>query len=212
MSHIEIWKSPIGSLLLYDGRVSTTRHSDDLSPTARRTRGLIIDAGIEVLAERPSATLAEIADAADVSRSTLHRHFADRNDLLAAIDAECRTRFDRAAAAARLGEGEALDAMDRLAQEYLGLGPVLGLVFADDALVDPDEWAEEAPNGGLTAVVAGGRDAGGLDPALSTEWTETTFWTLLFGAWLSLQSGTSRRDVAFQLSRTLRKAFARTAE
>lgn|SRR5690606_30308652 len=211
MSHKRIWSSFSGSFLLYSGRVPTTRHSDDLSPTARRTRGLIVDAGITVLAERASATLAEIADAADVSRSTLHRHFADRNDLLAAIDAECRTRFDRAAAAARLDEGEALDAMDRLAQEYLGLGPVLGLVFADDALVDPDEWDEEDRDGGLTTVIAGGRGAGGLDPALSTEWMETTFWTLLFGAWLSLQSGTSRRDVAFQLSRTLRKAFARTA-
>lgn len=182
-----------------------------MSPAARRTRRLIVDAGITVLAERTSATLAEIADAADVSRSTLHRHFTDRNDLLAAIDAECRVRFDRAASAAKLGEGSALDAMDRLAQEYLGMGPVLGLVFADNALIDPDGWDYEDEGGGLTATIASGQREGDLDPELSAEWVETIFWTLLFGAWLSLQGGTSRRDVAFQLSRTLRKAFGRSA-
>lgn len=182
-----------------------------MSPAARRTRKLIVDAGIAVLAERTSATLAEIADAADVSRSTLHRHFTDRNDLLAAIDAECRVRFDRAASAARLGEGGALDAMDRLAQEYLGMGLVLGLVFADNAPVDPDGWDRGDEGDGLTATIASGQRDGDVDPELSAEWVETTFWTLLFSAWLSLQGGTSRRDVAFQLSRTLRKAFGHSA-
>ncbi|WP_211234731.1 TetR/AcrR family transcriptional regulator [Glycomyces arizonensis] len=187
--------------------MSKTPHLADMSPAARRTRRLIIEAGIAVLAERTSATLSEIAAAADVSRSTLHRHFADRNDLLAAIDAECRARFKRAEAAARLGEGSALDSLDRLAQEYLGLGLVLGLVFADNAPVDPDSWDDEDGDGGLAVVIEGGQREGDIDPELSTEWVDVTFWTLLFGAWLSLQGGMSRRDVAFQLSRTVRKAF-----
>lgn len=182
-----------------------------MSPAARRTRKLIIDAGIAVLAERTSATLAEIADAADVSRSTLHRHFADRNDLLAAIDAECRIRFERAEAAARLGEGGALDSLDRLAQEYLGLGAVLGLVFADNAPVDPDSWEGGDSDGGLSTVIASGQREGDLDPELSPEWVEVTLWMMLFGAWTSLRGGMGRRDVAFQLSRTVRKAFGRGA-
>lgn len=99
--------------------------------------------------------------------------------------------------------------MDRLAQEYLGLGLVLGLVFADNAPVDPDDWDESEQGGGLAAMIAEGQREGVIDPDLSPEWVEVTLWTLLFGAWLSLQGGMSRRDVAFQLSRTVRKAFGR---
>ena len=179
-----------------------------MTPAARRTRRLIIDAAITALAERPSATLGQIAGTADVSRSTVHRHFTDRDDLLAAVDAECRVRFGRAEQAARLGEGGALESLDRLAQEYLGMGPVLGLVFADNAPVDPDRWDEDERSGtGLAALIAGGHREGALDPELSPEWVEVTLWTLLLGAWLSLQNGTGRADVAAQLSRTLRKAF-----
>ncbi|ASU82553.1 TetR/AcrR family transcriptional regulator [Nocardiopsis gilva YIM 90087] len=184
------------------------RHTTEPSPTARRTRRLIVDAAIGTLAANPSATLAEIADAGDVSRSTLHRHFIDRGDLLAAIDEECRTRFARADAAARLGEEGVLNSLDRLAQEYLGLGPVLGLVFADNAPVDPDTWDDsEERDQNLVTVIERGQRGHEIDSELSPTWVITTFWVLLFGAWLSLKSGMSRRDVAVQLSRTLRKAM-----
>lgn len=182
------------------------------SPTARRTRRVIVGAAIETLALDPAATLAEIADAGDVSRSTLHRHFTDRDDLLAAIDAECRVRFAAAASAARLGEGRVLESLDRLAQEYLELGPVLGLVFADNAPVDPDRWENsDHRDRDLIAMIERGQQPGAgpdIDPELPPDWVITTFWVLLFGAWLSLRSGTSRRDVATYLSRTFRKAVA----
>ncbi len=183
------------------------RSPTDLSPTARRTRRVIVEAAIETLAGDTSATLAEIAKAGDVSRSTLHRHFTDRGDLLAAVDEECRVRFARADEAARLGEGGALKSLDRLAQEYLGLGSVLGLVFADNALVDPDAWDEgEQRVQALLAVIVDGQENGEIDAELTPDWVLTTFWVMLFGAWLSLKTGTSRRDVGVQLSRTLRRA------
>lgn len=194
----------------YDRYVPQSRQSAEPSPTARRTRRVIIDAAIETLARSTTATLAEIAEAGDLSRSTLHRHFADRDDLLAAVDAECQVRFAAAASAARLGEGGALDSLDRLAQEYLDLGSVLGLVFADNAPVDPDRWDEsDDRDQGLVAMIEGGQHADSrpdIDPELAPEWVLTTFWVLLFGAWLSLKDGMSRRDVAVHLSRTFRKA------
>lgn len=172
---------------------------------------MIVDAAIETLAANPAATLAEIAESADLSRSTLHRHFADRDDLLAAIDTECHARFAAAGAAAQLGEGRVLDALDRLAQEYLELGPVLGLVFVDNAPVDPDRWAdsEDRDQDMVAMITRGQRSAAGpdIDPELSPGWVITTLWVLIFGAWLSLKEGLSRREVAAQLSRTLRKAI-----
>jgi serine phosphatase RsbU (regulator of sigma subunit) len=52
---------------------------------ARLNRERILDAAERMLERSPSATLADIAAAAGVSRSTLHRRFADRDELLAAL-------------------------------------------------------------------------------------------------------------------------------
>jgi serine phosphatase RsbU (regulator of sigma subunit) len=52
---------------------------------ARRNRERILDAAERMLEHSPSATLADIATAAGVARSTLHRRFPRRGDLLAAL-------------------------------------------------------------------------------------------------------------------------------
>ena len=53
---------------------------------ALRNRARILDAARFLLAQSPSATLADIAAATGVSRSTLYRRFADREELIAALE------------------------------------------------------------------------------------------------------------------------------
>ena len=53
---------------------------------ALRNRARILDAAERLLEQSPSVTLGDIAAAAGVSRSTLHRRFANRDELLAALD------------------------------------------------------------------------------------------------------------------------------
>ena len=66
--------------------------SDDPSDLRRadalRNRARILEAARFLLAGSPSASLAEIAAAAGVSRSTLYRRFANRDELIAALEAE----------------------------------------------------------------------------------------------------------------------------
>jgi serine phosphatase RsbU (regulator of sigma subunit) len=52
---------------------------------ALRNRERILDAADRMLARRPTATMADIAAAAGVSRSTLHRRFQNRAQLVAAL-------------------------------------------------------------------------------------------------------------------------------
>ena len=112
-----------------------------MSQKQLRTRDAIISAAIETWAEDSRATLAQIADAAGMGRSTVHRYFADRNELLAAVDQECQRRFVGATERARPGDGLGLEACHRLCEEFLGLGSVLRLIFADNPLVNPDSWS-----------------------------------------------------------------------
>ncbi len=65
--------------------VSPTKPNDVSRADALRNRERILDAAERLLERSPSATLADIAAAAGVARSTLHRRFASRGDLIAAV-------------------------------------------------------------------------------------------------------------------------------
>ncbi len=57
----------------------------DTRADTRRTRGRIVEASRRLLEQSPTTPTADVAAAAGVSRSTLYRHFPDRESLLAAI-------------------------------------------------------------------------------------------------------------------------------
>ena len=78
---------------------------------ARRTRTLIVETGIRCLAKHGFAgtTMLLIAREAGLSRGPLHYHFADRNELMAAI-AEALPRGVSASLLSRLAAPKTLDA------------------------------------------------------------------------------------------------------
>jgi AcrR family transcriptional regulator len=180
-----------------------------------------VTAAIQTWAADRNATLTQIAAAADVGRSTLHRYFADRAELLTAVDQESQRRFVVATERARPRDGSGLEACHRLCQEYLELGPVLGLVFVDNALVDPDTWSKSAGEAGAgagedddpfgAAVLRGHRDRT-VDPELPVGWAVTALWMLLYSAWLYSSTGQgSSREVSMLLVRTVAGAIGRAA-
>ena len=57
---------------------------------AERNHEAIVTAAIAVLADAPEATMAEIAAASGIGRSTLYRHFPDRAALVDAISLRVR--------------------------------------------------------------------------------------------------------------------------
>ncbi|MFC9439638.1 TetR/AcrR family transcriptional regulator [Nocardia sp. NPDC057030] len=72
-----------------------------LRADAERTVRAILDAAERVLSENPNATLEQIAEAAGVARTTVHRRFANRDDLVHTMAVAAWRRIAAAVDAAR---------------------------------------------------------------------------------------------------------------
>lgn len=181
---------------------------DSETGTRGRTRKAILDAAVRVLATDPGASLGQIADAADVGRTTLHRYFPDRAELLAALTQEAARRLTDAGERARLDEGTGLDALLRACQTCLQLGDLLTLLFTEvvslEACGDEDGFSRA-----LDAACTRGLTDGTLDTRLTPGWLQGVLWSSLYLGWSELREGTTPpHDVVGQLLLTVRKALA----
>ena len=182
--------------------------ADPRATKADRTRRDIVGAAIEVWAADNAASLGDVAQRAGVGRTTLNRYFSDRGQLVAAVDVECASRYTAAVSRSRPDEGSGRAALLRMCTELIQLGPVLGVVFADNALVDPDTWFSDDDDP-LGTVIARGYADQSLSADLPGDWIGTFVWTSLFAAHLVVNSGTqTRHEAADLLTRTLTSGFA----
>ncbi|MBB5908586.1 AcrR family transcriptional regulator [Actinoalloteichus hymeniacidonis] len=180
------------------------------SGSSARTRQAIIDAAGELLAQRPAASLAEIAEAARVGRSTLHRHFPDRAGLISTLIRHLADRVDRVIAEAALDQGTAKAALHRLLHGYFELGP--GLMFA---LAETRRSQDEQLHGAMSAadrsvarLLERGRAEGEFDCALTADWTRRALWFLLAATWDAVGAKSmSRHEAVDTMARTLERGI-----
>ncbi|MFE9689510.1 TetR/AcrR family transcriptional regulator [Micromonospora sp. NPDC005806] len=81
---------------------------------ARRSISAILDATVQVLGERPQATMDDIAAAAGLSRQTVYAHFPSRDALIVAVYQRMTDEVLAAVDEAKLDEGPAPAALVRL--------------------------------------------------------------------------------------------------
>ncbi|MER6716643.1 TetR/AcrR family transcriptional regulator [Streptomyces sp. NPDC000877] len=142
-----------------------------------RTRGAILSAAASVLSRRRDATLADIAAAADVGRSTLQRYFPDRGELVSAVVEDCLRRLDDSLKEARIDEGPPLDALRRLVAAMLDVGDQVLFLYGDPRISEAvaargaDPAAEE-----IGRLIRRGQAEGVLDPEVSSDWIEHVLW------------------------------------
>lgn len=169
-------------------------------------REALLRAAADFLGRRPNATVDEIAAAAGVSRATLHRHFAGKPALMAALDdlaiSEMRTAVD----AARLDEGSAADALRRLVTACRPVSPYLALLYSQSQDVDGDlsikGWAEA--DGAITALFERGQRAGEFRPDLTAAWLTEALYSLVAGAGWCIQVGrAASRDFEHMITELL---------
>lgn len=146
-----------------------------------RTQQAIIEAAVRVLATNPTASLGEIAEAAQVGRTTLHRYFPDRAALLKALSTTAMDAIADATRQARLREDTGREAVVRLLQSYFEIGDLLKVLLLTPGVYEEEEWAQHGEiDQELIDVVARGHRDSTIDPALSAEWVQSLIWALLY--------------------------------
>lgn len=165
------------------------------SATRARTRIAILRAGITILGQNQAASLGEVADAAGVARSTLHRYFPDRADLLAAMrrfaDEEIRDATERA----QLDQGIALEALVRLCHEYFDQWETLVWSYQDSIgsggqSDNEDDWSY----GEIASVIERGYADGSVDPRVPGDWLQQVLWALIYSGWEFIGQGASKHE------------------
>jgi AcrR family transcriptional regulator len=134
-----------------------------------------------VLARDRAATLADIARAADVGRSTLHRHFADREELVEATVEDSLAALGRSVEDAALDQGPPLEAMRRLVAAVVGVGDRLLFLFGDPRVLEGRE-GPALTDRPVTELIERGQAEGVFDPEVSPGWIEHVLWALVYTA------------------------------
>ncbi|WP_247642472.1 TetR/AcrR family transcriptional regulator [Brevibacterium aurantiacum] len=128
----------------------------------RLGREALVSEALTHLAANPQASMIELSQSIGVGRTTLYRHFGDREALVGAAALLGARRFGEAVMKARPGEGTGLAALERICAELFTLPDVLTLLFADNPIITDESFAEaaaESRSGAESSTCAESADA-----------------------------------------------------
>lgn len=152
----------------------------------------LLDAAVSYLVAHPRASLAQIAAAAGIGRTTLFKLFATRDDLEHAVAvralAVCQAAVDEADS--RLADHARDGGLRALVTALLPIGPQLNFIWRTPSL-DVDDEVHRVYlrlDRSLLAVLGRARSAGVLRD-LPDWWLGQTLYALVYVAWESVQSG-----------------------
>jgi len=167
------------------------------SGSRSRTRRAILDAAVVVFTQRRTASLGDVAAEAKVARSTLHRYFADRAELVNAIADDVLVAIEQAIEDAAVDEGSPQEALRRLSAGYFNLGPRIFFLFNEPTFNRPDPPPEverfwqrlEEVGKPVERLIERGHRDGVFAPGLSVSWIIRVLWWLVYIGWEAVEEG-----------------------
>ena len=166
-----------------------------------RTRRTLLDAATLVLSKDAGASLSEVATVAGVGRTTLHRYFKTREDLVRALVVDALDRVAHAIEDADPGRGPVIEALQRVADTVIPLGPSLRFLAAEPAVYEaPDlmrRWYDALEP--VADAVRRGQGDGSLRAELPVTWVVDLFAGAILTAWDSVDEGRLARHDAPRL-------------
>ena len=161
-------------------------------PVLRRAARPLLDVAAAVLVADPAASLAEVAEAAGIGRTTLHKHYATRDDLVRAVGHRAIDLWEQAIGTLTGEDG----GLRELIAAMIPNGPQLAFLWRTPAFDHDDEirarWA--AAEERCLAVLRQAQERGVLSASAADWWLRQTFYALIYTAAESVQAWLAPRD------------------
>jgi TetR/AcrR family transcriptional regulator, mexCD-oprJ operon repressor len=171
---------------------------------AARSVEAILDAALDVLAERPDASMADIAEEAGLVRATVYAHFPNREALLRGVLEQALGQVAADLDALRLERDEPVAALERVI--HVALGGIARLGRAREAVELGLGMAavEDARRGLLDRhrqLVRRGQRAGAFRRDLPPDWLAEVFAAMVDATYRAVQREEVSREEAPELLR-----------
>jgi AcrR family transcriptional regulator len=156
----------------------------------RAVRPSLLDVAAEVLVADPAASLAEVAAAAGIGRTTLHKQYATRDDLLCAVGHRAIDLWEQAISQVT-GTDDADGGLRATVAAMIPIGPQLAFLWrtpAFDHITELDERWKAAEAHSL-AVLKRAQDRGVLSASVPDWWLLQTFYSIIYVAAESVGRG-----------------------
>ncbi|WP_433016480.1 TetR family transcriptional regulator [Kribbella sp. CA-294648] len=179
-----------------------------VQPRARRVRSsdprVILEIAAEVFSANAAASLADVAAAAGVGRTTLHNRFPTREALLLAVAHDALDRCAAVIEDARLTEVAATPddvraALSRFIEAMIPLGPRIEFLLRQPELDLDKELAARTDqlDKPMEEFVHRAQHTGALRPGVPAWWAVSTLYALIYAAWEAITAGRlAPRDAA----------------
>jgi AcrR family transcriptional regulator len=157
-------------------------------PAAERRARALLDHAVRVLVAYPGASLAEVAEAAGISRTTLHKHFATREDLVHAVGMRSVSRWEQAVD--EVADGSDGGLRDLMAAA-IDCGPQLQFIWRSPALDGDDELMRRynTVEERSLDVLRRARELGVITAGVPDWWLLQSFYALSYTAFEMVHSG-----------------------
>jgi AcrR family transcriptional regulator len=167
---------------------------------AERNRRLVIEAGVELLTGDPELSVQQVADASGVGRTTVYRHFPNRESLLEAVTAEIVDRARREVATAVAGS-DPEDAIRRLSTTSIDLALRFGRLFAArDGVSATYEAYKDDETSPARRFLAAARERGEIRADMPVGWLRSVIQAVTFTAIDEIGAGSVSEEKAVRLA------------
>lgn len=167
-----------------------TVHPGTLNRARRAAKRPLLDIVAEVLLAQPGASLAEVAEAAGISRTTLHKHYATRDALVRAVGVRATEIWELAVD--RVADEPGTEAgLRELLGAMIESGPQLTFLWRNPVLDEDDELTRRyiEVEKRCLAVLDRARREGVLAAGTPDWWLMQMVYALVYTAAESVQFG-----------------------